>query len=170
MVAMPAQAGQGAQAGIPQELYDEKQELIPVGVPYPPLGPQPPGPIIVQRDPVEIAASRQSLPSRDVTLEESTDRDVALESNPRPAKQLKIDALSSHNVFSLLGMEHEDEPNATCFDEEDIDMMEEYDNMLEEELEEGGDFSAAVLQIWMQVLISCANRFRDMNQIWMHKS
>ena len=40
-------------------------------------------------------------------------------------------------------MEHEDEPNATCFDEEDVDMMEEYDNMLEEELEEGGDFSAA---------------------------
>ena len=124
-------------------MYDENEELIPVGVPNPPLGPQPPGPIIVQRDPVEIAASRQSLSSRDVAVEEPAERDVILESNPRPAKQLKIDALSSHNVFSLLGMEHEDEPNATCFDEEDIDMMEDYDNMLEEELEEGGDFSAA---------------------------
>eukprot|EP00434_Breviolum_minutum_P040749 symbB.v1.2.036227.t1/scaffold5065.1/size52819/1 len=70
--------------------------------------------------------------------------------NPAPAKQLKIDALSSYNVLSLFGMEHEDEPNATWFEEDDIDMMEEY-YMLEDEsecpnfgaLREDGEISTA---------------------------
>ena len=157
MVAIPAQAGIGAQAGIAQDvldthLFDENEELIPAGPPNPPLGPQPPGPIIVQRDPMEIAASRQPPLNRDVVLEESMERGVALESNPRPTKQLKIDALSSHNVFSLFGMEHEDEPNTTCFDEDEVDMMEDYDDMLEEELDEGGEFSAADMDANMEKL------------------
>ena len=54
---------------------------------------------------------------------------MALETNPRPAKQLKIDALSSYNALSLLGIEYEDEPNTTSFE----DIMEECNYMLEDE-------------------------------------
>ena len=135
MAGQPAQAGQTMVDGRDTELFDEDEELIPDGPPNPALGPQPPGPIIVQRDPIEIAASRQPPISRDVDIQDAERRDVALETNPRPAKQLKIDALSSYNVLSLFGMEHEDEPNTTWFEEDDIDMMEEYDYMLEDESE-----------------------------------
>ncbi len=108
-------------------------ELIPEGPLNPALGPQPRGPIIVQRDPVEIAASRQPPLDSDVNIGDAGQRDVALESNPRPSKQLKIDAFY---VLSVFGMEHEDEPNTTWFEEEDIDMMEEYDDMLKDEGED----------------------------------
>ena len=47
--------------------------------PNPALGLQPAGPIIVQRDPIEIAASRLPPISRDVDIQDDERGDVALD-------------------------------------------------------------------------------------------
>ena len=60
-----------------------------VGLPNPAIGSQPLGPIVAQRDAVELAASRQGF---DMMVEEQNRSRPVLEPSERPNKQSRLSA------------------------------------------------------------------------------
>ena len=93
-----------------------------VEVPNPPIGPQPPEPIVAQRDAVELAASRQGY---ELTMAEHRGERPVLDPSERPNKQVRLSA-PQQNVMRL-EMQHEDEPNELVFEDEEVDTLENYD-------------------------------------------
>ena len=102
-----------------------------VEVPNPPLGPQPPGPIVARRDAVELAAARQGYES---TMDELRGDRPVLEPSERPSKQSKLSA-PQQNVMRV-EMQHEDEPNELVFEDAELDTLENYDYDYDEEGED----------------------------------
>jgi len=79
-----------------------------------------------------LAGPMNPFPEQMDVRDPTQPRSFELDESGRPKKQAKISA-PSQQVMAVMGIDHEDEPNFTHFENEDIGYMEDYDYAIEDE-------------------------------------